>query len=132
MTFTVLLVDDNFDHRFLTKRALKPLEQEGKLRVVVAEDGEEAWRELERGLVPGLVLLDIKMPRRDGFELLRDIRAAPAMTGLRVVMFTSSENRTDVERARALGADDYVTKPLDAREFQEKIRETVVKWLHRA
>jgi len=132
MTFTVLLVDDNFDHRFLTRRALKPLETEGKLSVVVAEDGEAAWTQLAGGLAPSLVLLDIKMPRRDGFELLRDIRAEPSLAKLRVVMFTSSENRVDVERARALGADDYVTKPLDARDFQAKVREMVAAWLARA
>lgn len=129
--FTVLLVDDNFDHRFLTKRALKPLVDEGKLRVVVAEDGESAWSQLAGGLVPSLVLLDIKMPRRDGFELLRDIRGSHPLAKLPVVMFTSSENRLDVDRARELGADDYVTKPLDAREFQTKVRETVAGWLAR-
>lgn len=129
MTFTVLLVDDNLDHRYLTRRALRPLEAERRLVVEIAEDGEAALMRLKRGLVPGLVLLDIKMPRRDGFQLLQDIRADPAMTGLRVVMFTSSENRTDVERARTLGADDYVTKPLDALAFQEKVRDTVLAWL---
>lgn len=129
MTFTVLLVDDNLDHRYLTRRALRPLEAERRLVVEVAEDGEAALTRLKRGLVPGLVLLDIKMPRRDGFQLLQDIRSDPTMTGLRVVMFTSSENRTDVERARTLGADDYVTKPLDALAFQEKVRDTVLAWL---
>lgn len=130
--FTVLLVDDNPDHRFLTRRALKPLEAEGKLRVVVAEDGEDAWAKLQTGLAPGLVLLDIKMPRRDGFELLGDIRRHPDMSRMRVVMFSSSENRVDIERAKQLGADEYVTKPLDAREFQEKVRETIRAWLARA
>lgn len=130
--FTVLLVDDNQDHRFLTKRALKPLETEGRLRVMTAEDGEEAYRMLKDGISPGLVLLDIKMPRRDGFTLLQDVRGDPGMRELRVVMFSSSENRADVERARQLGADDYVTKPLDAREFQDKVRTTVVAWLDRS
>ena len=130
--FTVLLVDDNSDHRFLTRRALKSIEAEGRLRVVVAEDGEDAWQKLQTGLAPGLVLLDIKMPRRDGFELLGDIRKHPQMSGMRVVMFSSSENRVDVERARTLGADDYVTKPLDARDFQEKVRSTVTFWLVQA
>jgi two-component system, chemotaxis family, response regulator Rcp1 len=131
MTFTVLLVDDNFDHRFLTKRALKPLEGDGKLRVVVAEDGEAALQQLAGGLAPSLVLLDIKMPRRDGFEVLTEIRAGAGTAKLPVVMFTSSEARSDVERARSLGADDYVTKPLDAREFQEKVRALVAGWLAR-
>lgn len=128
----MLLVDDNQDHRFLTKRALKPLENEGRLRVLTAEDGEDAYKMLKEGIAPALVLLDIKMPRRDGFTLLQDVRADPGMKGLLVVMFSSSENRADVERARQLGADDYVTKPLDAREFQEKVRATVVAWLTRS
>ena len=130
--FTVLLVDDNQDHRFLTKRALRPLENEGRLRVLTAEDGEEAYRMLKDGIAPGLVLLDIKMPRRDGFTLLQDVRADASMKELRVAMFSSSENRADIERARQLGADEYVTKPLDAREFQDKVRATVVAWLQRS
>jgi len=131
MTFRVLLVDDNFDHRFLTKRALRGLEAEGRIALDVAEDGEEAWARLQAGPAPDLVLLDIKMPRRDGFELLRDIRAHPALRHLHVVMLTSSENRLDLERARELGANEYVTKPLDAREFQEKMRDTVAACLAR-
>ncbi len=122
-------MDDNFDHRFLTKRALKPLEEAGQLRIIIAEDGESALERLEAGLVPSLVLLDIKMPRRDGFEVLSALRASATTRALPVVMFTSSENRTDVERALELGADDYVTKPLDAREFQEKVRALVSAWL---
>lgn len=129
MTSKVLIVDDNVDHRFLTRRALRPLEQKGDVEVHVAEDGEEAWAALARGLSPALVLLDIKMPRRDGFELLRDIRAHPPLARLVVVMFTSSESRLDVERARELGADDFVTKPLDALDFQEKVAQTVARWL---
>lgn len=130
--FTVLLVDDNFDHRFLTKRALKPLEQEGKVKVVVAEDGEAALQQLAGGLAPSLVLLDIKMPRKDGFEVLSEIRATPATAKLPVVMLTSSEARSDIERAKSLGADDYLMKALDAKEFQDKVRALVAAWLARA
>ncbi|HUR69083.1 MAG TPA: response regulator [Candidatus Thermoplasmatota archaeon] len=129
MTFVILLVDDNFDHRFLAKRALKPLEADGAVRVEVAEDGEQALAKLRGGLAPSLVLLDIKMPRKDGFEVLSDIRADAATARLPVVMLTSSENRVDIERARTLGADDYMTKPLDAKDFQEKVRALVAAWL---
>lgn len=129
MTFTVLLVDDNADHRFLARRALKPLEEAGQLRIDFAEDGEAALSKLRAGLAPGLVLLDIKMPRVDGFEVLSTIRAEPDLSALPVVMFTSSENRLDIERARSLGADEYVTKPLDARQFQEKVRTVVTAWV---
>lgn len=131
MTFTVLVVDDNFDHRFLTKRALKPLEQEGRVAVIVAEDGESALEKLAARPLPDLVLMDIKMPRRDGFEVLGDLRRDPETSKLPVVMFTSSENKTDVERARVLGANAYLTKPLDAREFQDKVKALVLSWLSR-
>lgn len=129
LTFVILLVDDNFDHRFLTKRALRPLEAEGKVAVHVAEDGAVALARLREGLAPDLVLLDIKMPQVDGFEVLAEIRRQPSTAGLPVVMLTSSENRSDIERARSLGADDYMTKPLDAREFQENVRGLVVAWI---
>lgn len=129
LTFTLLLVDDNLDHRFLTRRALRPLEREGRLAVHVAEDGETALARLREGLSPGLVLLDIKMPRLDGFEVLAQIRGDTMLASLPVVMFTSSENRVDVERARSLGANDYVTKPLDARHFQDKVLQVVTAWV---
>lgn len=131
MTFHVLVVDDNFDHRFLTRRALKPLEAEGKVTVHVAEDGESALDRLRAGPALDLVLLDIKMPRRDGFEVLSDLRQDPATARLPVVMFTSSENKNDVARALSLGASDYLTKPLDAHEFQEKVKALVLLWLAR-
>lgn len=129
MTFIILLVDDNFDHRFLTKRALRPLEAEGTVVVHIAEDGEVALARLREGLMPDLVLLDIKMPHLDGFEVLAELRGQPSTARLPVVMLTSSENKTDIERARSLGADDYMTKPLDPREFQENVRGLVVAWL---
>ena len=131
MPFTVLLVDDNPDHQFLTRRALRPLEKEGVLAVEVATDGEQA---LERALAapPDLVLLDIKMPRRDGFDVLAHLRDDPRTARLRVVMFTSSENAADIRRAQGLGADGYVTKPLDPQAFARAVRETVEAWLARA
>jgi CheY-like chemotaxis protein len=129
--FVVLLVDDNFDHRFLTKRALKPMEIEGKVGVHVAVDGEDALARLRGGLMPSLILLDIKMPHLDGFEVLTAIRGQAATAHLPIVMLTSSENKTDVERALTLGADDYMTKPLDPREFQEAVRALVASWAAR-
>lgn len=129
MTFRVLVVDDNFDHRFLTRRALKPLEQDGSVSVHFAEDGERALEMLRASPTPDLVLLDIKMPRRDGFEVLADIRRDALTARLPVVMLTSSENKHDVTRAMELGASDYLTKPLDAREFQDKVKALVLAWL---
>lgn len=124
----VLLVDDNEDHRFLAKRALAALPPERRVELSVARDGDEGLERARAGPRPDLVLLDIKMPRRDGFEVLAELRAAARTRDLLVVMFSSSENDSDVERARRLGADDYVTKPLDARSFGEAVRGILLRW----
>lgn len=126
MAFRVLLVDDNDDHRFLARRALARLADPPVLST--ARDGEEALAACLHGERPDLVLLDIKMPRRSGFEVLAALRADPATRGLPVVMFTSSENGGDVARARELGADDYVTKPLDPAAFGDTVRAVVDAW----
>ena len=126
MPFHVLLVDDNDDHRFLTRRALAQAEG---VSLLLARDGEEALEACRRSAPrPDLVLLDIKMPRKDGFEVLAALRADALTRDLRVVMFTSSENGGDVARARSLGADDYVTKPLDARGFGDAVRDILARW----
>lgn len=131
MTFTLLLIDDNFDHRFLARRALREWEAQGAVRVVVAEEGESALAALADGLAPDLILLDIKMPRMDGFEVLAQVRGMPRLVGTPIVMLTSSENRSDIERARAMGAHDYVIKSMDAREFQDTIQACVRTWMDR-
>ena len=132
MSFKVLLVDDNEDHRFLATRSLRALRPEVDVEVAVAADGEEALERLAEGELPDLVLLDIKMPRRDGFEVLEALRGEARTRGLRVVMMTSSENAADVARARALGADDYVTKAMDPREVRESVHAIVRRWAARS
>jgi CheY-like chemotaxis protein len=125
------VVDDNPDHRFLTKRALTPL----RVDVLMASGGEEALACVgapDAGARPELVLLDVKMPGMDGFEVLRRLREERATRDLPVILFTSSENAVDVERARALGADGFVTKPLDARAFVDVVRSTVEGWARQA
>jgi CheY-like chemotaxis protein len=125
VTLHVLVVDDNDDHRFLTRRALA---QSPEVTLLFARDGEEALLVCRGPTRPDLVLLDIKMPRKDGFEVLAALRADPRTASLPVVMLTSSENGGDVARAKALGADDYVTKPLDAKTFGERVRGIVAAW----
>ena len=125
MTLRVLVVDDNDDHRFLTRRALA---QAPDVTLLLARDGEEALAVCRGETRPDLVLLDIKMPRKDGFEVLAALRADPRTASLPVVMLTSSENGGDVARAKALGADDYVTKALDAKTFGERVRGVLAAW----
>ena len=126
----ILVVDDNPDHRFLTKRALQSLSGEIALTMEFAEDGEVGLEKL-RASRPDLLLLDIKMPRKDGFDVLEAVRRDPATATLPVVMFTSSEAGADVERATKMGASDYVTKPLDAREFADGLRACIRRWAPR-
>lgn len=128
----VLVVDDNQDHRFLTKRALAPLHVD----VVTASDGEQAldWAlgRRGRGPAPDFVLLDVKLPGMDGFDVLKRLRAEASTSRLPVVMFTSSENAADQRRAKELGADGFLTKPLDAASFTALVRATVGEWARKA
>lgn len=123
----VLVVDDNPDHRFLTKRALAPL---ASVEVLMASGGEEALARAndEQGGRPDFVLLDIKMPGMDGFEVLRRLREAGPTRDLPIVLFSSSENELDRARAKRLGANGFITKPLDARAFIDVVRGTVEAW----
>ena len=104
----ILVVDDNPVSRELVRELLESPD----LQVLEAEHG---WEALERIAEesPDLVLLDIRMPLRDGYEVLSDIRRNPDLKSLRVVAFTANAMRGDRERAIAAGFDDYITKPLD-------------------
>lgn len=127
MTLRILIVDDNPDHRFLAQRVLKSLATQLPLELATADDGEEALARVAAQL-PDLVLLDIKMPRRDGFDVLAALRRDPRTASLPIVMFTSSEAGADVARATALGASGYMTKPLDAKAYGEALRACVASW----
>lgn len=90
----------------------------------VAADGEQGWQELERQL-PDLLLLDIVLPKKDGFEILSDIRAHEQMKDLPVVLLTNLGQKPDVQKGLELGADDYIIKahftPSEVVEKIEKI-----------
>jgi CheY-like chemotaxis protein len=129
----VLLVEDDADHVFLVRRALADLPGT-EVTVEVAGDGEQAAERLARrswfgtGERPQLVLLDLKMPRMDGLELLRRIRADEATAELPVVVLTSSERPEDREAAVAAGATWYVCKPLDGRRFRAEVQQLADRW----
>lgn len=116
----LLLVEDDPEDVELTRLALKPLPDAPRLHVV--RDGEEALAFLRREGAragsprPDLVLLDLNLPRLDGFAVLARLRADPALAAIPVVVLTSSDRDADIEKAYALGANCYVTKPasLDA------------------
>jgi DNA-binding response OmpR family regulator len=96
------------------------LDMEG-FEVATAEDGERGL-ELVRRLRPPVVLLDVMLPRLDGFSVCRAIRGDPALSGVRVVMLTAMGQRSDRLRAREVGADHFVTKPFDEEELVAILR----------
>jgi CheY-like chemotaxis protein len=131
----ILLAEDNANDADLTVRALSAEEPSGE--VVVAGDGEEAldclWR---RGSFqsrdddpPAVVLLDLKMPNMDGLEVLRKIKNTAAFQSIPVVVFTSSRERSDLVQAYQLGANAYVVKPVDFKEFLAVLKDLKKFWL---
>ena len=131
----VLLVEDNADDELLTIRAFK----KNNLRndIVVARDGVEALDYLFRegshaGRPPGMpemVLLDLKLPRIDGLEVLRRIRADPRTSLLPVVVLTSSKQEEDLMKSYQLGANSYVRKPVEFEPFLEAVKNLGLYWL---
>jgi two-component system response regulator len=116
-TLRILLVEDDDDHVFLIRRALADLDD-----VAVARSRFEA------GGRPQLILLDLKMPRMDGLEVLRRIRADEAARGLPVVVLTSSERQEDREEALRQGASWFVCKPTDGRRLRSEIQQLADHW----
>ena len=128
----ILLVEDDDDHVFLIRRALADVEGVD-VAIEVAGDGEQAVERLARsrfepGGRPQLVLLDLKMPRMDGLEVLRQLRADEATRGLPVVVLTSSERPEDREDAVALGASWFLCKPTDGRRLRSEIQQLAAHW----
>jgi len=135
-TRMILLVEDNPDDEALALRALK--RNNIMNDVVVVRDGAEALDWLfARGqhagrdpeLRPQVVLLDLKLPKLSGLEVLRAVRAEPSTRRLPVVLLTSSSEDQDVLAGYDLGANSYVRKPVDFREFAEAIKHLGLYWL---
>ncbi len=133
---TILLVDDNPDDILLTRRALKKNQIEGE--IVVAEDGLEALdflfgtgRYAGRDLtqMPTVTLMDLKMPKVDGLEVLKQLRADSRTCLLPVVILTASREMADIERSYSLGANAYVRKPVDFEQFSEAVKQLAAFWL---
>ena len=117
MTRTVLLVDDE-PNIILSLEFL--IEQAG-YEVRVARDGEAALKSIEERR-PDLILLDVMLPKRDGFDVCERIRANPAWNDIRIIMLTAKGRVSERERGLALGADAYITKPFSTREAMEQIK----------
>jgi len=136
MSKTILLVEDNPDDVKLTLRAFK---RNNMLNpIVVARDGVEAldflfargaYAERAGKPLPTIVILDLKLPKLDGLEVLRAIRGDERTKLIPVVILTSSKEQQDLMQGYALGANSYVRKPVDFTEFMEAVRILGIYWL---
>lgn len=133
---TILLVEDNPDDEVLTLRALKKNHIGNE--VVVMRDGAEAldflfctgaYADRDPHNMPQLILLDIKLPKVDGLEVLRRMRADERTRLLPVVILTSSQEQQDLIEGYKGGANSYVRKPVDFTQFAEAIRELGLYWM---
>jgi two-component system, response regulator len=132
----ILLVEDNADDVLLTERALKKSHILNQL--AVATDGEEAldylfgtgkWAGRDMNIMPEVVLLDINLPKIDGLEVLRRMRADNRTKLLPVVILTSSKEQKDLIDGYALGANSYIRKPVNFKQFTEAISQLGLYWL---
>ncbi|GAB4256272.1 MAG: response regulator [Methylomicrobium sp.] len=132
----ILLVEDNEDDVTLMLRALSDNQITNKIEVV--RDGEEALDYLfargihsgrDRHALPRIILLDLKLPKLDGLEVLKQIRNDAQTRLTPVVVLTSSKESRDLETSYRLGANSYIQKPLDFSRFVEAVREIAVYWL---
>ena len=125
----ILLVEDNPNDAELTLRALK--QRKLANQVHVCRDGAEAVEFFDNGAgpLPKVVLLDLKLPKMDGLEVLRRLKADQRTKTIPVVILTSSREEPDIERAYELGANSYIVKPVDFEAFARAVSEVGLYWL---
>ena len=130
----VLLVEDNPDHEELIRRAF--IERGARVTLSVARHGEEALDYLHRrgshgdaARRPRLILLDLRLPRVDGLEVLGEIKASPELRSIPTVVLTTSEAEHDVARAYSQHANSYLVKPVDFAGFERLIGSVELYWL---
>ena len=131
----ILLVEDNPDHAELTIRALK--ENNILNTIYLVRDGQEAldfiyhrgsYTDKESFPRPGLILLDIKLPKVDGIEVLRQLKNDMQFKSIPVIMLTTSDRDEEIAESYAGGANSYVVKPVDFKEFVKKVKELKLYW----
>lgn len=123
----ILLVEDNANDEVLTTRAIRRSNIHNE--IVVARDGAEALERLSSMTLPELVLLDLKLPKIDGLEVLRRIRSDERTRHLPVVIFTSSREQQDMLQAYQSGVNSYVCKPIDFGEFVNAVGQLSTYWM---
>ena len=134
--FNMLLIEDEEAHAELTRRAIRKAGNTN--RVDVACDGEQAldylfnrekYADKSAYPLPGLILLDIKLPGIDGIEVLKKIKLDPLLKSIPVIILTTSERKEDVEACYRNYANSYLTKPVGFKEFEAKVKQIDFYWL---
>ena len=132
----ILLVEDNADDVELCLHALRKEKLSNKIQV--ARDGQEAldflfsrgqFRERGTDALPRLILLDLKLPKVDGIQVLREVKGSPSTRALPVVILTSSREERDLVESYALGVNSYLQKPVDFEEFRSVVKQMGLYWL---
>lgn len=132
----ILLVEDNPDDVALTLRAFKKNNIANE--VVVVEDGLEAldylfcagkFKDRDKSRIPAVILLDLKLPKLDGLEVLKRMRADARTKLLPVVILTSSKEEQDILGSYKLGANSYIRKPVDFNKFVDAVRQLQLYWM---
>ena len=128
-SIVILLVEDDDGHRLLIRDNLRA----GGIvnDIVEVSDGQQAidyltrsgqYQDQDKHPRPGLILLDIKLPKADGFAVLEKVKSDPRLRLIPVLMLTSTDDQTEVNRCYKLGANSYIVKPIRYEEFQERIK----------
>jgi len=133
---SLLLIEDNPDHAELVRRCVADARPDTDVRHV--SDGQDAldyllrqgpWSDPETSPRPRLVLLDLRLPRVDGFEILRRVKQDPALQRVPIVVLSTSAAEGDIRKAYELRANSYIVKPADFQEFQRLMRDLGRYWL---
>ena len=125
----ILLLEDNPNDAELTLRALR--QRNLANQVFVCRDGAEAMDFFENGAspVPKVILLDLKLPKVDGLEVLQHLKRNPRTKSIPIVVLTSSREEPDIEKAYELGANSYIVKPVDFDAFARAVADVGLYWL---
>jgi CheY-like chemotaxis protein len=133
----ILLVEDNKDDILLIQRAFYKTKLAEKFELIIAEDANQALSYLydtdissvsQQGKIPMILLLDLNLPRINGFEVLQRIRSNDKTKLIPVIVFTSSKEDQDITKAYVLGANSYVRKPIDSGKFTSVLQQIVTYW----
>ncbi len=124
----ILLVEDSSDHAFLIKRAINSEYRD--IEIDWAKDGEEAIELImDKNVNPDLIILDIKMPRMNGFDVLKILKSNQRTRHIPIVILSTSADKNDITLAYSLYANSYITKPIEITEFRYKLKSIPKYWL---